>query len=330
MATGGHVYYSNYYYSNYADQRLYDLGARRQVDRTDTGWVSLRRLCGGPTCRRVQRWVDLRPRRSFRPQERSKHSRADPFARGGWCRRRAVFRQRFCCVSPLSRDGRRLAFIAWNHPNMPLGWNRVEGGRARQGRLGRTDDGCRRSGRVGPRAAVGYRWHAVFHIGSQWVLEPVCEQRPRLTCRVATRAEFASPLWTLGQANYVLMGDGHAVARFSEQGIDRLAVIDLRKGSARVLDLPYVEFSQLARLDAGHIAALVGSVDAPPAIMRIDIVHASAKTLRSAGSSRCPGSPSRLPKPLISRLLTARLPTPCTIRRAMPDSWLPRARCRRC
>ena len=44
-------------------------------------------------------------------------------------------------------------------------------------------------------------------------------------------AEFASPLWSLGQANYVLLGNGRAVARFSEQGSDKLAVIDLRHGT---------------------------------------------------------------------------------------------------
>jgi dipeptidyl aminopeptidase/acylaminoacyl peptidase len=83
----------------------------------------------------------------------------------------------------------------------------------------------------------------------------------------------------------VLLGNGHAVAKFSEQGIDKLAVIDLRHGNTRVLDLPYVEFYQLAKLDSRHVAALVGSTDAPQAVMRIDIEQPGATLIRSSGTT---------------------------------------------
>jgi dipeptidyl aminopeptidase/acylaminoacyl peptidase len=96
-------------------------------------------------------------------------------------------------------------------------------------------------------------------------------------------AEFAKPLWSLGQANYALLGDGRAVLRFGQGGIDRLAVVDLRHGTGRMLDLPYVEYEQLTRIDAGNVAVIAGSVDAPPTIIRIDVRTSNVKTLHRTG-----------------------------------------------
>jgi dipeptidyl aminopeptidase/acylaminoacyl peptidase len=98
-------------------------------------------------------------------------------------------------------------------------------------------------------------------------------------------AEFAEPLWSFGQANYVLLGDGRAVAAFGERGLGKLAIIDLKAGTARDLNLPYVEFSHLVKIDGGHIAAITSSATAPLSLVSIDIANAKATTLRTAGTS---------------------------------------------
>jgi len=103
-------------------------------------------------------------------------------------------------------------------------------------------------------------------------------------------AEFAGPLWSLGQANYVLLGDGRAVLCFAESGLDRLAVVDLKRGNGRVLELPYVEYSQLAKLDAGHVAMIAGATDAPQAIVRLDVGAGSAQRLYSSSPAPLPPS----------------------------------------
>jgi dipeptidyl aminopeptidase/acylaminoacyl peptidase len=204
----------------------------------------------------------------------------------------------FVAFPRLSRDGHRLAFIAWNHPNMP--WDGTE---LKVAELG-SDSPAELTTVAGgaTESVLEPQWDSdgtlyfISDRGGYWNL--YASKGKELRPVWQRKAEFASPLWTLGQANYVLMGDGHAVARFSERGIDRLAVIDLHNGTARVLDLPYVEFSQLTRLDSRHIVALVGSVDAPPAIMRIDVAGASATTLRSAGSSPLPKESISIAKPI--------------------------------
>ena len=194
----------------------------------------------------------------------------------------------FVAYPRLSADGKRLAFISWNHPNMP--WDGTElhvaeiGGDG-LGKLTTVAGGSAESV-LEPQWDTDGTLYFISDRSGYWNLyaykgadaHPVWKRD----------AEFAGPLWSLGQANYVLLGNGQAAATFSERGTDKLAVIDLKHGKARVLDLPYVEFSHLAKIDSRHIAALVGSPDAPPAIMRIDLDQASASSIRSSGTTPLP------------------------------------------
>ena len=111
-------------------------------------------------------------------------------------------------------------------------------------------------------------------------------------------AEFATPLWQFGQSNYVLLGDGRAVVCFRERGIARLAVVDLAKGTGRELDLPYVEFSHLTRIDAQHVAAVAARRSLPCSIVSIDVASGKATTLRTAGESPLHGDSISVAMPI--------------------------------
>jgi dipeptidyl aminopeptidase/acylaminoacyl peptidase len=101
-------------------------------------------------------------------------------------------------------------------------------------------------------------------------------------------ADFAKPQWTLGQSHYALTGHGFALVSFAERGLQRLAAVDLRRGTGRVFDLPYVEYSGFARIDATHVATIAGSGYAPNAIVSIDVNTGTAKTLHDAGAALLP------------------------------------------
>ena len=62
-------------------------------------------------------------------------------------------------------------------------------------------------------------------------------------------------------------------------------LVDLKKGTGRELDLPYVEFSHLTRVDSQHVAAIVGAAKSLASIVSIDIASGKATTLRTAGES---------------------------------------------
>ena len=190
----------------------------------------------------------------------------------------------FVSYPRLSPDGRRLAFITWNHPNMP--WDGTE---LRVAEL--TDAGLKQSVVVAGGATESVlepQWDAdaLYFISDRSGFWNLYAERAGGAQPIWPRAaEFAAPLWQFGQSNYVLLGDGRAVVCFRERGIARLAVVDLKKGTARELDLPYVEFSHLTRVDAQHVAAVAGSAKSLASIVSIDIASGKATTLRTAGES---------------------------------------------
>ncbi|HEY0802209.1 MAG TPA: S9 family peptidase, partial [Steroidobacteraceae bacterium] len=185
----------------------------------------------------------------------------------------------------LSPDGRKLAFITWNHPNMP--WDGTE---LKVAEL--TARALRAPVVVAGGAAESVlepQWDSdgtLYFISDRSGFWNLYAQRAGGVHAVWPRAaEFAGPLWQFGQSSYVLLGDGRAVVCFGERGIDRLAVVDLKLGSARELDLPYVEFSHLTRIDGQHIAAIAGASKSPLSIVSIDIANAKATALHTAGQS---------------------------------------------
>jgi dipeptidyl aminopeptidase/acylaminoacyl peptidase len=192
----------------------------------------------------------------------------------------------FVAYPRISPDGRELAFISWNHPHMP--WDATE---LKVSRL--TDHGMEAPVTIaggGMESVMEPQWDkdgTLYFISDRsgyWNLYASGATGVRAVWPRA--AEFARPLWQLGQANYVLMGDGRAVLRFGERGLDRLAVVDLERGTARLFDLPYAEYSQLTRVDAGHVAMFASASDSPPAIIRIDVRKGTAQKLHGAGSAQ--------------------------------------------
>jgi dipeptidyl aminopeptidase/acylaminoacyl peptidase len=194
----------------------------------------------------------------------------------------------FVSYPRLSPDGRRLAFITWNHPNMP--WDGTE---LKVAEL--TPQGLKAPTVVAGGATESVlepQWDGdgtLYFISDRSGFWNLYAQRAAGAQPVWPRAaEFADPLWSFGQANYVLLGDGRAVVSFGERGIVRLAVVNLKTGLGQVLDLPYVEFSHLTRIDAQHIAAVAGASKSLVSIVSIDIAASQATTLRTAGQSPLP------------------------------------------
>jgi dipeptidyl aminopeptidase/acylaminoacyl peptidase len=190
----------------------------------------------------------------------------------------------FVSYPRLSPDGRRLAFITWNHPNMP--WDGTELKVAELTAAGLKPPVVVAGGAA--ESVLEPQWDAdgLYFISDRSGFWNLYADRPGGARPIWPRAaEFASPLWQFGQSNYVLLGDGRAVVSFSERGIERLAVLDLKKGTGRELDLPYVEFSHLTRVDSQHVAAIAGAAKSLASIVSIDIASGKATTLRTAGES---------------------------------------------
>ena len=189
----------------------------------------------------------------------------------------------FVSYPRLSPDGRRLAFIAWNHPNMP--WDGTELHVAELTARGLTTAKVIAGGAA--ESVQEPQWDSdgtLYFISDRSGFWNLYAQRAGGIRAVWPRAaEFAGPLWSFGQSNYVLFGDGRAVVSFRDRGISHLAVLDLKAGTGRELDLPYVDFSHLTKIDSQHIAAVAGASKSPLSIVNIDVASAKVTTLHTAG-----------------------------------------------
>ncbi len=183
------------------------------------------------------------------------------------------------CVSP---DGRQLAWLSWNHPNMP--WDDTELHVAEihaDGSLGKSRlvaGGKDESIFQGAWAPDGTLYF-VSDRSDWWNL--YAERDGKVTAVLPMEAEFGAPQWVFGTVTYGFLADGRIVARYSQNGAWRLTVIDPQTGQHRDLDLPYTSISNLA-VGGERVYAIVGSPTEPDSIAEIDPATASVNVLRKS------------------------------------------------
>lgn len=185
----------------------------------------------------------------------------------------------FVAYPRVSPDGRRIAWIAWDHPNMP--WDTTRLYTAELTGAGLTDVQVVAGGH--DESVIEPQWSddGVLHFLSDrtgfWNLYRLAGGAAQAI--LAKAAEFGGPLWNLGQANYALMGGGRAVAAYGEGGVDRMVVIE-PDGAVRPIPLPFAAFGQIRRLDERRIAMLAGSADQTAAVATVDIETGEVQLVR--------------------------------------------------
>jgi dipeptidyl aminopeptidase/acylaminoacyl peptidase len=110
-------------------------------------------------------------------------------------------------------------------------------------------------------------------------------------------AEFGGPLWTLGQANYALLGEA-IVAAAREAGGETLLVIDPVAGTARALPLPYSAFAAIQKLDETRVAAIAYSPTETSALVVIDVATGASEVVRRPSPVSLPQGDIALPEPI--------------------------------
>ena len=184
-----------------------------------------------------------------------------------------------------SPDGRRLAFIAWDHPNMP--WDTTSLYVGELTGEGMTD--VRRVAGGDEESVVEPKWSAdgALHFISDrsgfWNLYRLAGETAEAVLPKA--ADFAGPLWVFGQSNYALLPDGRILARYGEAGGDRLVLI-APDGRAREIPAPFIECGALHALDGRRAAMLAAFPDQGPAVITIDIETGEMALVRRPSPAR--------------------------------------------
>jgi len=146
----------------------------------------------------------------------------------------------------LSPDGSRLAWLTWNHPNMP--WDGTELW------LGKLDDrgSIIAKDRVagGADESIGQpEWspdgmlHFISDRTGWWNLYRWKANRIEALC--PRDAEFGQPQWVFGASLYGFGSNNKIVCTYAANGWDRLATLDTASGALTVLEIPFTVISQV-------------------------------------------------------------------------------------
>ena len=189
-------------------------------------------------------------------------------------------RSDFVAAPRISRDGRHLAFVSWNHPSMPWDGTTLQVGALAGGRLRelRAVAGGEDESVIEPIWDADGTLYFLSDRSGWWNLHRF--RIGRVEAVTTFEAELGGPLWQLGQSTWTLAGHGRAVASICRRARDTLAVIDLATGTAVPLPLPFVSFDSIGMLDADTAFAIAASEDEPPALIAVDLATGRHSVLR--------------------------------------------------
>ncbi len=179
----------------------------------------------------------------------------------------------FVAAPRLSPDGGTLAWLQWNHPDMP--WD------AAQLVVRDLATGEETVVAGGPGESVTEpRWRPD---GSLWFVSDRTDwwnlyrwqTGTDIAAVVRTDADVGVPAWTFGTARYAVLDDGRVVVARWRDGMDGLAVRG-PDGTVRDLDLPFTAVGAVVAAGAGAVVVVAGSPTAEPGVHRLDLAPGPA------------------------------------------------------
>ncbi|MDP9438203.1 MAG: prolyl oligopeptidase family serine peptidase, partial [Actinomycetota bacterium] len=185
----------------------------------------------------------------------------------------------------LSPDGGSLAWLTWNHPNMP--WDGTELWTAELDGEGAPVGAERLEG--GPDESVFQpEWspdgtlHLVSDRTGWWNLYRAGEGAVEPLCPM--EAEFGLPQWAFGMSTYAFLSPTRIACVAIERGVFRLAILDTETGELAEVQTPYSVMSAL-RSDpgSGELLFIAGSPTDSTRVARLDTQTGEHEVLRRAG-----------------------------------------------
>ncbi len=186
-------------------------------------------------------------------------------------------------ASPRQSGHGRLAFLAWDHPNMP--WDGTQLFVADHAPGGELTNLTTVAGGVSE-SVVQPEWDGeslIFASDASGYWNLFAWDETGIAHILNDDAEYAGPAWSLGSHWYVVAAPGLLVARRVEDGRQGLVIVDRERGFASPVDTPYDSFGSLARVEGG-IACIGGRANAPSELGIVDIATGEVAVIAGGGS----------------------------------------------
>ena len=183
----------------------------------------------------------------------------------------------------VSPDGTQLAWLTWDHPNMP--WDGCELWVGEFGSEGTLSSTRWVAGGVAE-SIFQPEWSpdGVLYFASDrngwWNLQRISAEG-EIESVGKSKAELGMPQWLFGMSMYAFASPDLIVCSHVEQGVSRLETIDTQAGKLTVVDSPFTDI-QFLKVANGQAVFRAGSPTEVASITRFDVATGQFETLRRA------------------------------------------------
>ncbi|MES3013761.1 MAG: prolyl oligopeptidase family serine peptidase, partial [Pseudomonadota bacterium] len=191
----------------------------------------------------------------------------------------------FFASPALSPDGRQLAWISWDHPNMPWDGSELwladvagDGALAAPRRIAGGPSESIFQPQWSPRGEL----HFVSDRSGWWNLYRLRDDAVQPLHPMA--AEFGEPQWAFGMSRYGFDSGGRIVCTVSRDGVSRLATLDPESGAFATLATPFCTIDAL-RVGADFAVFIGATPSQASAVVRLDLRTLAHELLRSSSSA---------------------------------------------
>jgi dipeptidyl aminopeptidase/acylaminoacyl peptidase len=189
----------------------------------------------------------------------------------------------FVSSPTLNQTGDRIAWLSWNHPNMP--WDGCDlfvatidpGGHLTHIRQVAGGPG---ESIVQPRFLPDSRLGFISDRTGWWNLY-IAGRSGEIVPLAPMSADFGFPAWQFGESIWDIVDDGTLVTAWHSEGIASIGTLDLARGDLRPLIQPFTSIRSVRSiLGENAVVAVVGSATEPTQIARFDLATGTWRKLR--------------------------------------------------
>jgi dipeptidyl aminopeptidase/acylaminoacyl peptidase len=267
------------YFSNFTDQRLYRQRSASEPQQITSG-TNLRYADGIMDSKR-ERIICVREDHTEQGREAS-NTLVSIALNGGGSSQVLVSGNNFYSSPRLSPDCSCLAWLTWNHPNMP--WTQTElwvGEIMKDGSIGHTK---RVAGGVDesifqPEYSPDGILYFVSDRTGWWNIYRWRDGHVESLCEM--EADFGEPQWLFGMRTYSFESANRIICCYTQHGTWHLASLDTQTSELAAIKTPYTSIAFL-QASPGQAVFLGGSPTEFDSIIRLDLSTRKLKVLRSS------------------------------------------------